>query len=80
MRGGDFQDFFERASQLVEDALEDDRDIFMDYSGADKEDEYVLLAHYFVPMRTYVVSGSSLGGVVGTANPIAGNGTHSKLS
>ncbi len=42
MLSEDFQDFFMRASNLMEDALEEDRDIFFDYSGADKEDEYVL--------------------------------------
>ncbi|VDM19786.1 unnamed protein product [Hydatigera taeniaeformis] len=35
-----FQDFFLRASTIVEGALEEDeRDIFFDYSGADKEEE-----------------------------------------
>ncbi|VDK21614.1 unnamed protein product, partial [Taenia asiatica] len=35
-----FQEFLVRASAMVEDALEeDDRDIFFDYSGADKEEE-----------------------------------------
>ena len=36
----EFQDFLFRASEIVKDALdEDERDIFFDYSGADKEDE-----------------------------------------
>lgn len=36
----EFQEFFLRASSMVEGALEEDeRDIFFDYSGADKEEE-----------------------------------------
>lgn len=33
-----FQDFFLRTSRIIERALDDENDIFFDYSGADRED------------------------------------------
>ena len=43
----DYLDFFFRASEIVQTALEEnERDIFFDYSGADKEDECVKIPFF----------------------------------
>lgn len=51
-----FQEVLFRTSALVENALEENEgDIFFDYSGADKEDEYVCWFYLFVLIDIFIV-------------------------